>query len=103
MAFPATTYVSGPPCGPGSTAELIFSATSASLVLNGVRQVSFGIFGLGCGGADLYRLNDLNRNCRIAYLSSGYNGIIVAVRAGMAVPMMTGKHDTDRGKTLDRT
>lgn len=38
----------------------------------------------------LHALNDLTRSCRIAYLSSSYNGIIAAVRAGMGVTVMTG-------------
>lgn len=37
----------------------------------------------------LHTLNDLTRSCRIAYLSSSYNGIIAAVRAGMGVTVMT--------------
>lgn len=38
----------------------------------------------------LHTLNDLGRNCRIAYLSSSYNGIIAAVRAGLGVTVMAG-------------
>lgn len=38
----------------------------------------------------LHILNGLARSCRIAYLSSSYNGIIAAIRAGMGVTVMTG-------------
>lgn len=38
----------------------------------------------------LQTLNGLSRSCRIAYLSSSYNGILAAVRAGLGVTVMTG-------------
>lgn len=37
----------------------------------------------------LQTLNAQSRTCRIAYLSSSYNGIIAAVRAGLGVTVMT--------------
>ncbi len=38
----------------------------------------------------LQALNDLRRPCRIVYLSSSYNGISAAVRAGIGVTVMAG-------------
>lgn len=38
----------------------------------------------------LQTLHAMSRNCRIAYLSSSYNGIIAAVKAGLGVTVMSG-------------
>ena len=48
----------------------------------------------------LQTLNGLHRPCRIVYLSSSYNGISAAVRAGLGVTVMTGSAAPDGVRKL---
>jgi len=49
----------------------------------------------------LRSLNQRNRSCRITYLSSSYNGIAAAVRAGLGVSVMTARTRPAGLMTLD--